>query len=250
MTANLGQDGLDEGARGGDGNRRLPDLGHGGGDQMGLDELDLDAIWLQLRTQRSRPVLQERLAAGVGGQQWSWHQAGKRSHSEDQPTFPLHHTRGDQLGDAQRAQAVDRNNIRHFVLRGKNEGHGHFMALAHVVDQDSNVVIVHELLEFLVVGIIVASKVHGQCLGLNRRVLGRDLINEGGQLGFGARHEEEVVAGTGELKGKLLANAIGSTGNKSPAAFGSETAQLDTVSERDVIFFFYLHPFLPIEEHA
>lgn len=76
-AADVAQGGGDEAVRVWDCKGRSSDLGHGGGDEVGDDELDVDAVGLQLARQGGRPVLQERLGAGIDTEKRAWHQAGK-----------------------------------------------------------------------------------------------------------------------------------------------------------------------------
>lgn len=79
-------------------------------------------------------MLQEGLAAAVGGQQRGWVQAGEGAHGEDQPALARHHTRRHQLRDAQRRERVDRDDFFDLGGRRVREGHGDRVRGAHVVD--------------------------------------------------------------------------------------------------------------------
>lgn len=100
------------------------------------------------------------------------------------------------------------------------------MALADVVDENSDIEVFDDLLELGVIGLVVAGEVHGENLGLDGWSLGLDLLGEGGELGLGARDEDEVEALVGELKSVLLSDTIGCTGNDGPGTLWTILAKL------------------------
>ena len=183
----------------------LAHLGHSRRDQVRLHQLHRDPVLLQLRTQRRRPLLQKRLAARVRRQERRGEQSAERAHGEHQSALALRHPGNDELRGAQRAQTVDRDDIRQFVLGGQGEGRGDAMALADVVDQNCNIESVHEGLQLVVIGVVVAGKVHRQTLRLHGWVLRRDLLFQGGQFRCGAGNKKNIEAGTGELESEFLA---------------------------------------------
>jgi len=51
---------------------RPPDFGHGGGDEVRKDELGLDIVGSQFRSECGRPLLKESLGTRVGSEKWGW----------------------------------------------------------------------------------------------------------------------------------------------------------------------------------
>lgn len=212
----------------GDERARSADLRHGRRDEIALHELDLDAVGLQLRPQRRRPLLQERFAAGVGGQQRRGQHAAEGTHRQHQPASPLHHSRRDELRDAQRADAVDGDDVPHLALGRLREGNRDVMALPDVVDQHRHVQALHQRPQPGVVVVVVGGEVHGEEPGLHRGagIFGLDLLGEGLQFRVRAGDEEEVEAFLRELDGEFLADAVRGAGDDRPASFGAELAKL------------------------
>lgn len=222
IASDLVQHGLDERAGVRDHRARPADLRHSRGDQVSLDEFNRDTVLFEFRSKRSRPLLQERLAAGVRRQEGSGEETAERSHSQDQTTLALDHARDNKLRGAQSTETIDRDDIRHFLLGGHGEGSRHVVALSDVVDQHGDVELVNDLLQLVEIFVIIARKVHGYNLGLRRWRLGHDLFGECSQFRGRPRHEEDIVSGTSELEGEFLAQAIGGSCDNSPAAFGTE----------------------------
>jgi hypothetical protein len=226
-TANLAKRSLDKLLGVGYESGGLADLGHGGGDEVRLDALHVDTVWLELGAESSGPLLQEGLAAGVGRQKGCGEEATERGHGEDKSPLALLHTRSDELGDAQGGHAVDDNDVVHLLLGCLVEGNRNVVAQTDVVDQDGDVESIHELGQLGVVGVLVLGKVHCQRLdgGLGS-ILGGDVGGERVELGLGARHEDQVVALGCERQSKLLANAIRGTGDEGPCAARTEFGEL------------------------
>lgn len=194
---------------------------------MRLDALDVHAVWLELGAKSSGPLLQEGLAAGVGGQERGREEATERCHGENQTALALLHAGGNELRDPERSHAVDYNDVVHLLFGSLVERHGNVVAETDVVHQDGDVEPVDELRELGVVGVLVLRKVHCQCLdrGLGS-ILGGDVGGEGIELRLSARDEDQVVALGRKRESELLADAIRSTGNKGPRAAGSELRKL------------------------
>ena len=87
----------------------------------------------ELRAQRRRPLLQERFAARVGGQERSREDAAEGRHGDDETALARDHARRDQLGDAERAEAVYHDYVRHLLVRGLDERDGDRVAQSDVV---------------------------------------------------------------------------------------------------------------------
>lgn len=226
-TPDFAECGLDELLGIGHQRRRLADLGHGGGDEVRLDALNVDTVRLELRAKGSGPLLQESLATGVGRQEGCREEAAERSHGEDKTALAFGHARRDELGDPQGSHAVDNNDVVHFLLGCLVERHGNVVAQADIVDQDGDIEAIDKLGQLGVVGILVLCKVHGQ--GLDRSlgpILGGDVGGEGVELGLGAGDEDQVVAFGCEGKSELLANAIRRTGDEGPCAAGTKFSEL------------------------
>ena len=64
--SDLGQCGLDEGSRVRDEKAGFAHLGHGGGDEVALNQLNGDSMRFELGAESRGPVLEEGFAAGVG----------------------------------------------------------------------------------------------------------------------------------------------------------------------------------------
>ena len=95
------------------------------------------------------------------------------------------------------------------------EGYWYGVAGTNIVDQDSNIQAINKCLEFGVIVVAVGSKVHGQDFG-GGIVFGLDLCCQSFEFAGGAGHEKGGVASARKLKGKLLANAIRSSGDEGP----------------------------------
>ncbi|OSS47668.1 hypothetical protein B5807_07317 [Epicoccum nigrum] len=226
-AADLAQYRLDELFGVGDQCGRLANLGHGRSNQVRLHALDVHTVGLQLRAESSGPLLQEGLAARVGCQKRGGEETTEGGHGEDETALALLHAGGDELGHPEGGHAVDDDDVVHLLLRSLVEGHGDVVAQADVVDQDGDVQTIDQLGQLGVVCILVLRKVHGQDLdgGLGA-ILGGNVGSEGVELGLRARDKDQVVALGREGHSKLLANAIGSTGDEGPGAAGTELGEL------------------------
>ena len=91
--ANLAQHALHKGSRGRHEGGWFPDLGHGGGDEVGLDKLDFDVVGGEFAAEGNGPLLQESFAAAVGGQKRRGDEATEGAHGQNQAAFPLGHAR-------------------------------------------------------------------------------------------------------------------------------------------------------------
>lgn len=228
MAADLAQNSANELFRIGNQQRRLPDLGHSGGDKMRLDTLDADTEGLKLGAESRRPLLEESLGAGVRSEQRGRKGTAEGSHGEDEAALAVHHAWSDELGNAESRSAVDGDDSVHLLLGGLDEGHRDRVAQADVVDEDADVEAFDELAEAGVVGVLVLREVHGEDLGRDlRAILGGDIGGEGVQLGLGAGDEDEVVALCGERERELLADAIGGASDEGPRAARSKLGKLE-----------------------
>lgn len=228
---NLRQRRLDKITRVRDHSRRPSDFRHGRSDKIREDELDIDALRLQLGGERRGPLLQESLGAGVCRKKRTGQKPAERAHGEDEPALALRHPRCDKTSHLERAEAVNGDNIAHLLVWGERERDGVGVALSDVIDEDTDVETGHDRGQLGVVGLVVLGEVHGQDLGLDRRCLGFDVVGERGKLGFSARDKDEIEAFRGELKGVFLPETVGSAGDDCPGAFGSILAQLEIVRD-------------------
>jgi hypothetical protein len=204
---------------------RLADLGHGRGDEVRLDTLDVYTVGLEFGSERGGPLLQESLAAGVGCEEGCGEEAAKGGHGEDKSTLARHHSGGDELRDTKRSHAVDHDDVVHLLLGCLDKWHGDAVTQAHIVDQYADVQAVNELLHVVVVGVLVLRKVHSQRLdGDLGAIFGGDIGGEGVELGLRTRDENEVVALSCKGEGELLANAVRSTSYEGPSTAGSKGA--------------------------
>lgn len=154
-------------------------------------------------------MLQEGLAARVRGQVRGRHPAGKGAHGEDETALALLHDGSDDLGGLQGAEAVDGDNVLELAAGGLEEGDGNAVALADIVDEDTDIEAVDELGESVVIVVVVAGEVHGEDLDLDLAIeLGLELVGEGLELGLGSGDENEVEALAGELVGEFLAETV------------------------------------------
>lgn len=226
VEANLAESRADERLGAGDEEAAAADLAHSSGDEVADNKVDIDALVLELGRESAAPVLEESLAAAVGGEVGSGHDTGERAHGEDKTLLALGKDGSDNLGGLECAEAVDGDNVLELVAVGLKEGNGDAVGLANVVDQDTNVEALDELGKTLVVGIIVLGEVHGEGLGLETIPSELKLAGEGIQLRLSARDENEVEALGGELLGELLAETIRGAGNDSPSALLAILAEL------------------------
>ena len=226
--ANLAERALDPRADVGNEKTGTTNLAHGGGNKVTKNQLHINIVAGQLRGQSIAPLLEESLATRVRGQVRSESPAAKGAHGEDKTTLALLENRRNDLGDLERAKAVDGDDALKLVPGRFEERDGDAVALADVVDQDADIKTLDKLAEGIVVGVIVLRKVHGQGLDLDRldRVFSGDFGGNGIELRLGSRDEDEVEALGGELRGKLLAEAIGRAGDDSPGTRLSILAQL------------------------
>lgn len=226
VEANLAESSADELLGVGDEEAGAADLAHGSGNEVADNKVDIDALVLELGRESAAPVLEERLAAAVGGEVGGGHNTGERAHGKDKTLLALGEDGSDNLGGLECAEAVDGDNVLELVAVGLEERNGNAVGLANVVDQDTNVEALDELGETLVVGIVVLGEVHGESLGLKTIPSELELPSEDVQLGLSARDENEVEALGGELLGELLSETIGGTSNNSPGALLAILAEL------------------------
>lgn len=99
-SADLGQRGFHERLFGGDEKRGPADLGHGGRDEVGVDEVDGDVVRGEFGGEGVGPLLEEGLGAGVGGQVGGGEEAAEGAHGEDEAAgLAGEHAAEDELGD-------------------------------------------------------------------------------------------------------------------------------------------------------
>lgn len=103
------------------GSRWLADLGHGGGDQVGDNEVDIDVVLLELSTKGSRPLLEEGLRPGVGGKERSWKKTAEGAHGENEAALLCLHLWCDNASDLEGTHAVDGDDVAHLLLGGESE---------------------------------------------------------------------------------------------------------------------------------
>lgn len=208
-----------------DGQGGTTNLRHGGRDEVADHKLNVDAAGSEFASQSRRPVLQERLATGVGGQERTWEETGKGAHGEDQSALALNHTGHDELSDAQSTEAVDSDNIFHFRLGSRGEGYGNAMAQSDIVDQNRDIHIFDQGPKIDVVLILVHRKVHRMRLRLDIG-LAFDFSSDSGEFLGRTRHQNNVVPCASELERIFLSNAVSRACDESPAALGTEGSQL------------------------
>ncbi len=224
--ADLAQGSADKLLRARDEQAGAADLAHGGGHQVADDELDVDALRLQLRGQSATPVLQEGLAATVGGEIRGGHDAGKGAHGQDETPLAPHQKRGNNLCGLEGAEAVERDDVLELLAAGLEERNGDAVRLSDVVDQDAHVQTPNQRGEALVVVILVLGVVHRQYLDLQPGPSQLQFAGESFELGFGAGNEDQVETLGGELLGKLLAETVGCAGDDGPGALPAILAEL------------------------
>ncbi|KAI6767382.1 hypothetical protein HG530_005391 [Fusarium avenaceum] len=117
--ANLAEGGLDKVASVGNKDAGATDLAHGGGDEMAQNK--------------------ESLATRVSCEKGCGSPATERSHGEDKTVLSLLHDRSNSLGNSEGANAVDGDNVLKLLLRGLEERNGDAVALANVVDEDTDI---------------------------------------------------------------------------------------------------------------
>lgn len=226
VEANLAESGADELLGVGNEKAGAANLAHGSGDEVANNKVDIDALVLELRRESAAPVLEESLAAAVGGEVWSGHNAGERAHGKDKTLLALGEDWSDNLSGLECTEAVDGDNVLELVAVGLEERNGDAVGLANVVDQDTNVEALDELAKTLVVGIVVLGEVHGEGLGLEAIPSKLKLTGEGIKLRLSARDENEVEALGSELLGEFLAETIRGAGNDGPGALLAILAEL------------------------
>lgn len=131
------------------------------------------------------------------------------------------------------SHTIDDDNVVHLLLGCVDERNGNAVAKTDVVDQDADVETVNQLLQVVIVGVLVLSKVH--CVRLDRNlrsILGGYICRESIELRLCTRDEDEIVAFGSQGKSEFLSNAVRSTSNESPCSTRSECAQLEIVSKR------------------
>ena len=105
------------------------------------------------------------------------------------------------------------------------------MTKTDIVDQDANVESLHKLLQCGVVTVLILCKVHCKRFGADLwAIFGRNIRGKSGELGLGARDENQVVALLCESKSKFLANAIGGAGDEGPGTAGTKVGKLFEMS--------------------
>lgn len=179
--SNLAESSLDKVASVGDKETRTADLAHGGSDKVAQNEIDINLVISKLGSKSVAPLLEESLATRVSGQKSSRSPSTKRSHGQDETVLAGLHDRSDSLGNAESTSAVDGDDVLELLLVGLEERNGNAVALADVVDKDTNIQTVDKLAEALVVFIAVLGEVHVENLDLKTLsgVLGLDLSGEG-----------------------------------------------------------------------
>lgn len=120
-NTNLGEDGLDKVTWVWNSSGWLADLGHGRGNEVRDDKLDINALWLHLRSEGGRPLLEESLGAGVGSEKWSWKKTAEGTHGEDETALALGHAWCNDAGDLKGTHAVDGDDITHLLLWSEGE---------------------------------------------------------------------------------------------------------------------------------
>ena len=120
-NVDLGKGSLNKVAWVWNGGRWLADLGHGGGDQVGHNEVDIDVVLLELGTKRGGPLLEEGLGSGVGGKEWSWEETTEGAHGENETALLCLHLWCDNASDLEGTHAVDSDDVAHLLLRGEGE---------------------------------------------------------------------------------------------------------------------------------
>lgn len=226
VEANLAESRADELLGVGDEEAGAADLGHGSGDEVADNKVDINPLVLELGRESAAPVLEEGLAAGVGGEVGGGHDTGERTHGKDKTLLALGEDGSDNLGSLECAEAVDGDDVLELVAVGLEEGNGDAVGLANVVDQDANVEALDELGKTLVVGIVVLGEVHSEGLGLEAIPSELKLAGESIELRLSARDKDEVEALGGELLSKLLAETVRGAGNNSPGTLLAILAEL------------------------
>lgn len=243
MTGSSGSEGGSHKLLGvGDQCRSAADLGHGGGDQVGEYELDLNVIALELTSKGVAPGLQESLGSGVGGKQGCRSKAGERAHGQDKTLGDLGRSLdgGNNLGrkelsNLESNQVVDGDNVRNLFLGSLQEGHRNRVADSDIVDENSNrLERVDEIGKGLVVLLLISRDIESKVLGLDL-VLGLNFLSKSNQLGFSAGNENNVKPLLGQLVRELFANAIRGTGDNSPGTIlGSVTFELPGLASKSL----------------
>jgi hypothetical protein len=180
--SNLAESSLDEVASVRDKKTRTADLAHGGGDKVAQNEVNINLVISKLSGKSVAPLLEESLATRVSSQKSSRSPSAERSHGEDETVLAGLHDRSDSLGNAESTNAVDGDNVLELLLVGLEERNGDAMALADVVDENTNIQTVDKLAEALVIGIAVLGEVHVENLDL--KTLSRVLLLDLGGKSF------------------------------------------------------------------
>jgi hypothetical protein len=165
--ANFSKSSLYKRTRSGNENIGAANLAHGSGDKVAEDEVNIDVVARKLRSKGNTPVLEEGLAARVGGEKGSRRPTTKGAHGQDEAGLALLQDRGNDLGNLERTQAVDRDDILELTLGSFEEGDGDAVALANIIDQNTNIKGLHKLFESCVVGLVVLGEVHGKSLDID-----------------------------------------------------------------------------------
>lgn len=218
--SNLAKSSLDKVASVGNKKTRAADLAHGGGDKVAQDKVDIDFVVSKLSGECVAPLLEESLATRVCRQERSRSPATERSHGEDKTALSLLQNRSNDLSNSESTNAIDGDNVLKLLLGGLEERNGDAVALANVVDENTNIKTRNQLAQTLVVGIVVLGEVHVKNLDLQTlsRVLLLNLGREALELGQGSGNEDEVEALGSELQSIFLAEAIRGTGDDGPSA--------------------------------
>lgn len=226
--SNLAKSSLDKVASVGNKKTRVADLAHGGGDKVAQDKVDIDFVVSKLSGECVAPLLEESLATRVCRQERSRSPATERSHGEDKTALSLLQNRSNDLSNSESTNAIDGDNVLKLLLGGLEERNGDAVALANVVDENTNIKTRNQLAQTLVVGIVVLGEVHVKNLDLQTlsRVLLLNLGREALELGQGSGNEDEVEALGSELQSIFLAEAIRGTGDDGPSARLSILAEL------------------------
>lgn len=177
--SNLAEGSLDKVASVGDQKTGAANLAHSSGNKMAENEVDINLVIGKLSCKSVAPLLEESLATRVSGQESSRCPSTERSHGQNKTVLSCLHDRSDSLGNSESTSAVDGDDVLKLLLGGLEERNGNAVALADVVDEDTDIKTVDKLAQALVIGIVVLGKVHIKDLDLEAlaRVL---LLNLGG----------------------------------------------------------------------
>ena len=103
------------------------------------------------------------------------------------------------------------------------------MALAHVIDQNTDVEASDMCSETGVIGIVVKGcEIHGENVRLLTRILGSQFVLQCFELGHRSGDEEYIESFGSKLSRKLFAQTIRCTGNNGPCAFTTIFSELQS----------------------